>query len=61
MQDHLTAADRLHPQRQKLAQAIGYLRDREQSAYCLDAKVKKLPAQKRPPTVLDRWLAKRPA
>lgn len=61
MRDHLTPADRLAPKDAKLARALAYLREREQSAYCLDLAVKRLPAQKRAPSVLDRWIAKRPA
>ena len=61
MNDYLTPADRLAPRDGKLARALAYLRDREQSAYCLDLAVKRLPPQKRPPTVLERWAARRPA
>ena len=59
MKDALKPADRLAPHDDKLERAKRYLRER--GLYVLDAKVKRLPAQKRPPTVLERWLDRRPA
>jgi hypothetical protein len=46
----------------KLARAFAYLRDnRAASIYCMDIPVPRLPAQSRQPTLLDRWLSKRPS
>lgn len=59
MRDHLTPADRLAPIDDKVERAKRYLRDR--GIYCLDQPVRRIPAAKRPPTLLDRWLERRPA
>ena len=59
MQDHLTPADRLAPHDDKLERAVRYLRER--GLYVLDAKVKRLPVQRRAPSVLDRWASRRSA
>lgn len=61
LNDLATSADRLAPRRDPLAAALHYLRTQSKTGYCLDRPVSRLPAQKRPPTVLDRWLAKRAA
>lgn len=59
--DQTTAAERLNPQRDPLAAALHYLRTQSKNGYCLDVAVKRLPPTKRPPTVLERWLARRSA
>ena len=61
MHDLITPAERLSPRRDKLADALRYLRTESRTGYCLDGQVKRLPPTKRPPTVLDRWFAKRAA
>lgn len=59
--DLITPAERLAPRSDKRAAALAYLRNESKCGYCLDAAVKRLPAQRRAPSVLDRWLARRSA
>ena len=59
--DCITSAERLAPVDDKHARAVRYLRTESKRGYCLDAPVKRLPAPQRPPTLLDRWLARRSA
>jgi len=59
--DCITSAERLAPVDDKRARAVHYLRTQSKRGYCLDGRVARLPAPQRPPTLLDRWLARRSA
>jgi len=60
VEDLITSAERLAPH-SKLANALRYLRAHSKTGYCLDKRVARLPAPQRPPTLLDRWMARRAA
>lgn len=62
LRDAVTPAERLNPPRDKRAAALHYLRTQSRRGYCLDVKVDRLPVRERAePTVLDRWMQRRPA